>query len=282
MKTDVFSYLDYRSFLKDAFEERKAGSPGLSFRSFAKKAGFSTPNFLQMVIQGKRNLGSAHRVKAAIAFKLNRQETDFFQNLVAYAQAKDHDEKDLFYQKILRNVRYSSTKTLDKSQYEFFSHWYIPVVRELLTHPAFTGEDSWIADRIFPRITSVQVGNARSLLVKLGLVGIDPDTGKWFFTAPSIQTDSEVAHLAARNYHMAVIQMAHDAIKNFPPEARDIRSVTIGIPESAYSELKSRIENTWKDVLSFASQYKQAEAVYQLNLQFFPLTREKKSPNVHP
>jgi uncharacterized protein (TIGR02147 family) len=280
MYPDLFTYLDYRLFLKDAFEAAKKETPSLSYRTFAKKAGFSPPNFLPLVIQGKRNLSTTHQVKVAKAFRLNVQETDFFQNLVAFAQAKNHDEKDLFYRRILRNARYVSTKTLDKSQYEFFSHWYIPVVRELLTHPEFTGDDLWIAEKVFPRISAAQVGSARSLLVKLGLVGMNPEDGKWFLTSPVIHTDSEVADLAARNYHMSMIQLAHDAIKNFPPESRDIRSVTIGLPENAYLELKSRIENMWKDILAYASQHNQAEAIYQVNLQFFPLTRDKKRTHV--
>ena len=37
---DLFTYLDYRKFLQDAFEELKGSSPGFSHRLFAKKAGF--------------------------------------------------------------------------------------------------------------------------------------------------------------------------------------------------------------------------------------------------
>ena len=68
LKPDVFTYIDFRLFLKDAFEAVKARAPRLSYRTFAKKAGFSSPNFLQMVIQGKRNLNSTYAVAAAKAF----------------------------------------------------------------------------------------------------------------------------------------------------------------------------------------------------------------------
>lgn len=279
-KPDIFTYLDYRAFLNDAFAGIKSGSPRLSFRTFAKKAGFTSPNFLQMVIQGKRNLSTTYQVITAKAFKLNKQETDFFQNLVGYGQAKSHEEKDLFYQRILKSGRYATAKTLDRSQYEFFSHWYIPVVRELLTHEDFPGDDAWIADRIHPRITPAQVGSARGLLEKLGLIRKNPGDGTWAFTSAVVSTESEVIDLALRNYHMAAIQLGHDAIKGFPPEQRDIRSVTIGIPESAYGELKARVEGMWKDILAFAAQYGKAESVYQVNLQMFPLTRDRKKPHV--
>ena len=277
MKPDLFTYLDYRAFLRDAFAALKEASPRLSYRTFAKKSGFTSPNFLQQVIQGTRTLGSTNAVTAAKAFKLNRQETEFFQSLVGYGQARSLDEKNLFYRKILKNKRYTAVKTLDKSQYEFFSQWYIPVVRELMTHPEFTGASGWIAERIFPRVSGAQVDAAREVLSRLGLVRQDGEGGKWTLVDPVISTDPETANLAMRNYHMAAIQLAHDSLKTFSQSERDVRSVTIGLSQSAFAELKAKLETVWKEVLDFAGTQTQAEAVYQVNLQFFPLTRERKN-----
>jgi len=274
-KPDIFTYSEYRIFLRDAFDALKAGAPKLSYRTFAKRAGFSSPNYLQMIINGQRNLSSTYTVSAAKAFKLNRQETEFFQNLVAYNQAKSLDEKNHFYQRILRNKRHATIKTMDKSQYEFFSQWYIPVVREMLTHEAFTGDAAWIAERVHPRITAAQVESARDLLLRLDLIRRDPVTGKWLLTDVVISTESEATHLAMRNYHMSAIQLANDSLKVFSPRERDIRSVTIGLSESAFGELKSRLESVWKEVLDFAGTQERADAVYQVNLQLFPLTRER-------
>ena len=271
---DIFTYIDYRAFLKDAFDALKTGSPRLSFRTFAKKAGFSTPNFLQMIIQGQRNLSSTNVVATARAFKLSKHETDFFQNLVGYDQAKSLDEKNIYYQNILRNNRYASTQTLDKSKYEFLTHWYIPVVRELLVHKGFDGRSAWIAARVFPRITVAQVEAAKTLILKLGLAQFEESTGKWGLVDAVLSTESEVAHLGIRNYHMAAIQLAHDSLKVFGPGERDVRSITIGLSESAYGELKSRMENVWKEVLEFAGTQQEIEKVYQVNFQMFPLTRE--------
>ncbi len=278
MKPDIHTYLEYRDYLRDAFAALKADSPKLSFRTFAKRSGFSSPNFLQMVIQGKRNLSSKYAVAVAKAFKLNRTETEFLQNLVGYGQAKSWDEKNLFYQNILKNKRYAAVKTLDKSQYEFFSNWYNPVVRELMTHPGFDGTSGWIAERIFPRLTAAQVDGARDVLQKLGLVRLDPETMAWRLADPVIATESEASQLALRNYHLAAMQLGQDALKHFGPGERDVRSVTIGLTQSAFLELKSRMEVIWRDILDFAGTQQHAEAVYQVNLQLFPLTRVKKDP----
>lgn len=276
MKPEIFAYLDFRLFLKDAFEALKAQSPRLSYRTFAKKAGFSSPNFLQQVIQGQRSMNSTYAVAAANAFKLNKQETDFFQDLVGYGQSRNLDEKNLYYQRILKNKRHASVKAMDKSKYDFYTHWYIPVVRELLIHPGFDNRNEWISERIFPRITATQVESARALLERLDLVRQDSGTGKWHLTESVVTTESEATSLALRNYHMSAIQLAHDSLKTFAQGERDIRSVTIGLSETAFIELKTRLETVWKEVLDFAGMQTQVEKVYQVNLQLFPLMRERK------
>lgn len=276
MKPDLFTYLDFREFFRDAFRHLKEVSPRLSYRGFAKHAGFTSPNFLQLVIQGERNLSLANLVAAAKAFKLGKLETEFLQLLVGYGQAKTSDEKDHFYQKILRNKRFGSSRLLDRSQYGFFSHWYVPVIRELLTHKDFNGDSAWISERVFPRVTLAQVEGAKKILEDLDLVRWDAGSGTWKQTDTAVRTDTEPTHLALRNYHMAIIQIAHDSLRNFKSNERDIRSITLGLSEAGFQELKSRMEIIWRDLLDFAGTQVEVDKVYQVNLQLFPLVRERK------
>ena len=51
----VFAYSNYREFLRDWFAQLQS-SPGFSFRSFSRIAGFNSPNFVKLVVDGKRNL----------------------------------------------------------------------------------------------------------------------------------------------------------------------------------------------------------------------------------
>ncbi len=273
---DIYTYNEYRIFLKDSFEALKANSKKLSYRTFAKNAGFSSPNFLQMVIQGKRSFNFTHSIAVAKVFKLNKQESEFFQNLVGYDQAKSFDEKNTYYQKILRNKRYTTIKALDKSQYEFFSHWYIPAVRELMTHDDFKNNSSWIADKIYPRITVSQVESARTILQKLNLIAFDEIIQKWKFSNSVIRSESESSHLGLRNYHKSGIQLAQQALEKLDSNQRDIRSVTLGLPKSAFKDLKSRIESFWIELMDFAGSQTQTEEVYQINLQLFPLSKGRK------
>ncbi|MGE0616139.1 MAG: TIGR02147 family protein, partial [Bacteriovoracia bacterium] len=44
-KPNLFEYTDYRKYLEDYYNFKKATDPGFSYRSFAKAAGFTSSNF---------------------------------------------------------------------------------------------------------------------------------------------------------------------------------------------------------------------------------------------
>ncbi|MEO5668060.1 MAG: TIGR02147 family protein, partial [Bdellovibrionota bacterium] len=53
---DILRYGEYRAFLADFYAYKKSQRSGFSYRLFAAKAKLKSPNYLQLVMQGKRNL----------------------------------------------------------------------------------------------------------------------------------------------------------------------------------------------------------------------------------
>ena len=52
----LYSYIDYRKYLKDYYTDKKENTRYFSFRYFADKAGINSPGFIKDVLEGKRNL----------------------------------------------------------------------------------------------------------------------------------------------------------------------------------------------------------------------------------
>ena len=50
----IYTYTDYRKFVKDYYLSKKKSIRRFSYRSFSEKAGFSSPNFIKLVIDGKK------------------------------------------------------------------------------------------------------------------------------------------------------------------------------------------------------------------------------------
>src|SRR3954469_6473209 len=113
MKPKVFEYSNYRSFLRDLYEFEKAAHRKFSFRYFSKQAGFSSPNFLKLVIEGKRNLSIESIARFAKALKLNKEEATFFRALVLFNQASTTEERGMWVQEILKSRLYRKLHPLN-------------------------------------------------------------------------------------------------------------------------------------------------------------------------
>lgn len=276
-KPDLFAYLDYRKYLRDAFAGLQAAAPSgrgkVSFRSFAKDAGYSSPNLLQLILSGSRDLTAGQVPGTIRALGLNKQEADFFANLVAFEQAEGFEEKNFHYQRMLRSRRHSEARPIDKGRFEYLDKWYHSAVRELIAHPDFTGDPAWIAKRVHPRISTAQAGKSLDLLLRLGLIRRDADTGRLYQAEAQLSTAPEVASLAVSNYHRAMLKLAENSIESFDGESRDLRAVTLGIPKDRFPELKRKLETFWRELLDLSVAGDRVEEVYQVNLQAFPLTK---------
>ena len=276
MLPDIYKYLDYRQYLMDLFEALREKDPSISFRSFARLADSSSPNYLKLLCNRKINIHEASIDLIAKGAGLKKKEAEYLHILVGFDHAKSHQEKDAFFKKILYKREYKSIKALTKEQYLFFSHWYIPIIRELVVHPNYNGNLMWIARRVEPPITESKVRKGIALLSKLGLIKKDKKSGKWRMTKQVISTSVEVLSLAVAKYHRDVIALAGEAIDRFNKPERDIRSVTVGLSPEGFRELKSRLESFWKETLDFSGKQKKVTRVYQINTQLFPLSKEEK------
>ena len=166
-KISIFTYEDFRKFLEDKFNELKAEKPVYSYRYFSKKAGFASPNFLKLVILGERNLTKESIQKFSNALGLNQKEYEYFENLVFLNQSKTMQEKRFYFENLSKNKKFLLIKKLEKLQYDYYSIWYVPVIREMIELTSFINDDHWIAENIKPTIKPSEVRKAIKILKDL-------------------------------------------------------------------------------------------------------------------
>ena len=97
---EIFLYSDYREFLRDYYQSQKNAVPKLTFRLFAQKAGFSSPSFQKLVMDGKKNLTMESILKISRALRLNKKAEEYFKVLVFFNQGKTVEDKKHFLKKI--------------------------------------------------------------------------------------------------------------------------------------------------------------------------------------
>lgn len=270
-KPSVFEYEDYRSFLRDLYLYLKMEYRYFSYRYFSKRAGFSSPNFLKLVIDGKRNLSPESVIRFVSALKLSKAESDFFSNLVRFNQAASPTEKSLAAQKMLRSQNFQNIHPLTKAQFSYYSEWYYIPVRELVALETFKEDIDWICQKIFPAIEPKQASKALLDLEALGLIQRDA-SGRLRQVNLNLNTDNEVVSSSMAKYHREMMKLASESIDRVPRGKREISAVCVPVSEATVIEIKSRIQTFRKELLSLASQDLESDRVYQINLQLFPLT----------
>jgi uncharacterized protein (TIGR02147 family) len=276
---DIFSYLDYRLFLKDAFEERKRANPHFSLRYISKKTGIKSTGFLSMVLNGKRNLSESLILELAYLFKLNKKERDYFRHLVSFNQARSHREKTHFYQEILTLQR-KPVRTVTEDQYEFYTKWYYPAIRELVAVYDVTDETiPLLARTLRPPVKPEEVRSALTVLARLGLI-IKTGTGTYKRTDAVISSGVLSAKpLAIQNFQLAAIDLAKSAIDRFTDKERELSTLTMSIDPDTAALIRRKIAALRSEIMEHARAVANPTQVFQLNMQLFPLSRNKEEPD---
>ena len=269
----IYEYMDYRTFLRELFEKRKADHPFYSYRLFSQKAGFKSPNFLKLVVDGKRNLTKESVYRVAKAFGLNKRESDYLENLVFLNQSKTLDEKNHYLSRVMKYRVKCDPKLLETSEYDYYSQWFNPVLCELVTAIDFKNDYKKLANAVLPSITATDAEKSVALLLKLEMIKENED-GTYSRSATSFTTGPQVRSVAVANYHKAMMKLASESIERFPAAKRDITSVTIAVSDETYDNIREKLQSFRREMLELAESDAKPQRVVQLNLQFFPLSED--------
>ncbi len=272
LPVDIYGYHDYRTFLYDLYRAYHGSTYRFTYTKFSRMAGFTTPNFLKDIIDGKRNLGPRSIQRICAGFDFNKGETEYFENLVLMNQAGTHEEKDRHYRRLGRAPRYQMLHRDDRRLYRFYSRWYYPVIRELVTAVDFRDDPAWIAERITPSITPAEAKRAMDVLEQTGQIRHGAN-GKWEQAAPVMTTGRQIESLAVAKYHKAMISLAGKALGNVSHEQRNISSLTMAVSPETYNAIVREVLAAQQRIIELVSKEDRARDVYQLNFQLFPLTR---------
>lgn len=267
----VFEFTDYREFLKAYYDHQKSRHPAFSYRYFARKANINSSGFYKNVIDGKRSLGRSLILKFSEAMKLKKKEADYFENMVCFGEAKTVEEKRIYFERMM-SLRKVDALQIQSSQFEFYSKWYYSAIRELIGVIRFRGDHAALARMLEPSIRPDQAEKAIRVLEELGLIHKD-EKGIYRRSQNLITTGPEVESLNVANYQIACMDLAKEAVDRHAPALRDLSTLTLSLSEEAFQVFKEEIISFRKRLLGLEQKFPKADRVYQLNTQFFPLSK---------
>lgn len=269
----IYTYIDYRKYLADYYQEKKNSTRHFSYRYFAQRANIKSPAFLKDVILGKRNLTSDVTEKCIAALNLNKKESRFFRHLVLFNQAKSSAEKQDAYSVMLSMMNSVNEHQLTKKQYIYFEKWYYSVIRELLCIYDFKDNFELIAQSVYPPITPAEARKAVALLSDLALIVRQADN-TYKQQDLAITSDDPMVALARRSFNSEMLMLAKNANETIPASQRNISGITMGISRACYDVLLAEMAAFKERIKAIVNQDTSSTHVYQLNMQLFPLSTD--------
>ena len=266
----LFEYLDYREFLRDRYAVLHKGNRSFSYRYIGGKIGLDSGT-VSRVLNQDRKISPEIAARLAKIFGLNSHERDFFETLVFYCQAKSSAEKNHYLEKILR-WRKIKIKTLESGQYQLYRQWYNLAILSLLHFYPFDGDVRNLARMLTPAITPVQAKEALDLLKSIGLVG--EIEGKLTVTDKVISSGEGIQAAFVNNLHLEMAKLSLQFLDLFKTKERDFSGLTLTLSPKSFEKIKVKLKQYRQEMMDIARQDDDANGVYRLNLQLFPLTRQ--------
>lgn len=274
-KPSVFDYSDYRQFLNDLYCYYKRETTYFSYRYFSNRAGFKSPNFLKLIIDGQRNLTPKSIPKVAKALRLTKAEENFFTSLTLFNQSQTIKDKSLYSRQIARFRVSQKTFSLKQAQLKYYSHWYYIPLREMIVSGHFKEDVRWISEQFYGEVTEPQIKEAIEDLLCLEIIERD-STGQLIATHKNVQTPDDLISSVVMNYHFDMIDRAAEAIVDYHPQDREISTTCISCSNENVVKIKELVRNFRKDILALTDDDENAVNIYQLNFQLFPIAGVKK------
>jgi len=267
---DLFTYTDYRKFLRDFIDSRKGNKSFLSLRYYAGRMGLDPGNLVK-ILNGERHL-SSKAVEQAISFlKFSEREADYFRTLVAFAKAKKQSDIKRHFDR-LTTMKQIEPFAVSAGVAEFYRAWYHTAITGLLSFYDFQNNYEELGLQLWPTITAKQAKESVLLLKKLGIIAEDA-TGKLRPVHDLMTTGDKWQATAIHEYQRETIRLAVNALDTFPKASRDISTVAFAVNKDDFKEVCLLTKEFRNSVLRIARESENAGQIYQINIQIFPMTK---------
>lgn len=265
---EILNFEDFRHYLKAAVEDLRARGQ-FSYRKFSAHAGFSSPNFLLLLIQGERNLSAEGAAKLGMAFGLKGLRLQFFKALVQFNQSTTPQQRFEHSQSLLKFKAKLNIQFIEEDQSEYFKKWIHVAIRELLLLEPQIKTDE-ICKRLKPAVKKADVEHSLALLQNLKLI-TKADNG-WIVNRQTVATGSQLVTASAFCYHQQMIELGQQSLQTFAREQRYISGSTVSLSWENFKAIQAKIAELRSEILALSEIEQNKDEVFQFNFQLFPLT----------
>jgi uncharacterized protein (TIGR02147 family) len=261
----------FQNVLKDDFSARKNKNPRFSLRAYANFLDINASS-LSAIFKGKRSLpiNSAH----LICKKLNLDDAaqvTFIDTIIQFRRDKLQTSLQVKKDQPL-STKQDSTKILSEDEYhEIITEWEFYAVLNLIKIKGFQLSIDSVSKRL--NLTAERAEYIIDKLYLSKLINKD-DQGKVTRVFNRVNTTNNIPSMALKLAHHNELNLAKEKLYNTPVEKRLFTSRTLPVNSNKIVEAKKYLEEV-KDHLSKLVDDSQSDEVYNLSINFFPLSKSE-------
>ena len=270
----IHQYLDYRKFLEDFYCFKKTQIKNFSYSMFCHRSGIRSPNYIKLIISGKRNLTAQIALGIAKACNLDKIQTHYFLALIDWNHAKTDEDRTRYWAELLKWVPQEEIYVLQNKELQVLAKWYILPILEMIRLKDFIYDANWLSKRFNSIISASEMENVFKLLLDLELV--KEKNGSLVITNKILFSGGKIPSELIKNYHAAILPTAQDPLYKVDMGSREYAAASIAVRKEDLQKLKKEIRKFHQKILQYGASITGADDIYQLNLQFFPLTSQEE------
>ena len=264
---------DYRDFLKEYYDRRKAEMPLYSYRMMGDKLGLDS-SYLYRVLQKKQHL-PAHALPAAKdILALSGRQAEYFELLYSAAVTKDKGKREELMAKAL-SLRDVHLHDLKQAELKLLENWWIPAVRAYLELNGGVVNLKQIAKDICPPITEEQAKEAIDTLLEVGLIK-KMASGKLALTDAHLTVGGPEKAKAVRHFQKEVLRLAAESLENTPVEERNVSTLTLSVDQVCFDDLGDMLKEFRRLIQKRVDGAKNPDRVMQLSMAFYPVAQKNR------
>lgn len=264
------TYSCYRDVLAAFFAHKKATRVGFSHRRFAKAAGVKSPNYLQLVMQGKRNLSGERARDVATALGLTGAEFDYFIGLVDRDNAEGPDALRRAEQELEAATRKLLTRTLTNAHLELIANWFYLPVRELVFLPDFQPTGAYISAKLAGLITEEQAIAALRFLMQWNFIAMGED-GRFVANDIVLDTGDHVLRRAAMDaHHRETLRVWSSHLPELCASEQERGLLNIPLSTDKLPELRERLRRFQDELIGWVQAEQRPDRLVQVGIYCVP------------
>ena len=258
METQVY----YVAKLKEVLSVRQKSNPEYSLRAFARDLDMYSAT-LSQILKGQRGLPLKKVSEVIKKLELSPQEKALF--VESFYKSKTRIDE-------IQIGKIDQRFILDEAYFKIIAEWEHFAVLELFKIKSLKINLTNISNKLSITLNRAEV--VLTNLINAGLVQID-ENGRARKVHEEVKTTEDISSVALKRSHNETLEMAIKQLEKTKVELRDYSSSTLAIDMKKLPEAKAIIREFRQKMAALLNEGDKTD-VYQLAIQFFPLTKGGK------